>query len=220
MSMRTTRHLALTGNIASGKSTVADLLAAHGATIIDADQLAREAVAPGTDGFEAVVEQFGPSVVSNDGVLDRAALRARVFSDPVAREALNAIVHPRVRRLRDDAVAAARERGDPLVISDIPLLFEVGLEHAFDAILLVDAPEAVRKARLIRDRGLSPAVAQSMIDAQWPTAGKRGRVHWIIDNDGTPEALRARVEALWPVLTGPDWPPPLPQPASGADTSP
>lgn len=220
MSPRATRHLALTGNIASGKSTVAELLAVHGATIIDADQLARDAVAPGTDGFEAVVEQFGPSVVAVDGTLDRGALRTRVFSDPSAREALNRIIHPRVRQLRDAAVAAARARGDQIVVSDIPLLFEVGLEHAFDAIILVDAPESTRKARLIRDRGLTPAVAQSMIDAQWPTARKRDRVHWILDNDGTPEALRAKVEALWPALTGPDWPPPLPQPGSEADTSP
>lgn len=220
MSIAPPRHLALTGNIASGKSTVADLLAAHGATIIDADQLAREAVAPGTDGFEAVVERFGPSVVAADGTLDRSALRARVFADPAARETLNQIVHPRVRQLRDAAVAAARARGDRLIVSDIPLLFEVGLEHAFDAIVLVDAPEAIRKERLVRHRGLTPAVAQSMIDAQWPTTRKRNRVHWILENDGTPEALRARVEALWPMLTGPDWPPPLPQPGIAADTSP
>lgn len=190
-------HLALTGNIASGKSTVAALLAARGATIIDADVLAREAVAPGTPGLEAVVDRFGDGVLAADGSLDRAALRARVFRDPVARDALNAIVHPAVRRLRDDAVAAARARGDRIVISDIPLLFEVGLEHAFDGVILVDAPEPVRLARLVHDRGLAAADAQAMIDAQWPSARKRAGATWVIDNVGDRAALGPRVDAVW-----------------------
>ncbi len=190
-------HLALTGNIASGKSTVAALLAARGATIIDADVLAREAVAPGTPGLEAVVDRFGNGVLAADGSLDRAALRVRVFHDPVARDALNAIVHPAVRRLRDDAVAAARARGDRIVISDIPLLFEVGLEHAFDGVILVDAPEGMRRDRLVRDRGLSAADAQAMIDAQWPAARKRAGATWVIDNVGDRDALGPRVDELW-----------------------
>jgi len=190
-------HLALTGNIAAGKSTVAAMLAAHGATIIDADVLSREAVAPGTAGLDAVVERFGAQVLAADGTLDRAALRARVFNDAVARDALNAIVHPAVRRLRDEAVRAAGERGDRIVISDIPLLFEVGLEHAFDGVILVDAPEAVRRERLVRDRGLSESEAQAMIDAQWPSDRKRAGATWIVENDGPREALAARVEAVW-----------------------
>jgi dephospho-CoA kinase len=190
-------HLALTGNIAAGKSTVAAILAAHGATIIDADVLSREAVAPGTAGLDAVVERFGAQVLAADGTLDRAALRARVFNDAVARDALNAIVHPAVRRLRDEAVRAAGERGDRIVISDIPLLFEVGLEHAFDGIILVDAPEAMRHERMVRDRGLTDAVAQAMIDAQWPSDRKRAGSTWIVENDGSREALAARVEAIW-----------------------
>jgi len=190
-------HLALTGNIAAGKSTVAAMLAAHGATIIDADVLSREAVAPGTAGLDAVVERFGAQVLAADGTLDRAALRARVFNDAVARDALNAIVHPAVRRLRDEAVRAAGERGDRIVISDIPLLFEVGLEHAFDGVILVDAPEAMRRERMVRDRGLSDAVAQAMIDAQWPSDRKRAGATWIVENDGSHEALAARVEAVW-----------------------
>lgn len=190
-------HLALTGNIASGKSTVAALLAARGATIIDADLLAREAVAPGTPGLEAVVDRFGDGVLAADGTLDRAALRARVFRDPVARDALNAIVHPAVRRLRDDAVAAARARGDRIVISDIPLLFEVGLEHAFDGVILVDAPEGMRLDRLVRDRGLAAAEAQAMIDAQWPSARKRAGATWVIDNVGDRAALGPRVDEVW-----------------------
>lgn len=194
------RHFALTGNIASGKSTVAALLAEHGATIIDADQLAREAVAPGTPGLQAVLDQFGPALLLPDGTLDRAALRRHVFRDPAARDQLNAIVHPIVRRLRDDAVEAARLRGDAVVISDIPLLFEVGLERAFDGVILVDAPPAVRQARLVRDRGLSPEDAEAMIAAQWPTERKRAGATWIIDNDGPREALAPRIAALWPAL--------------------
>ena len=190
-------HLALTGNIASGKSTVAALLAARGATIIDADVLARAAVAPGTAGLEAVLERFGSGVLAPDGSLDRAALRQRVFRDPVARDALNAIVHPAVRRLRDAAVASAAERGDRIVISDIPLLFEVGLEHAFDGVILVDAPEPVRLARLVHDRGLAPADAQAMIDAQWPAERKRAGATWTVENNGSRDALSAQVDALW-----------------------
>lgn len=190
-------HLALTGNIASGKSTVAALLAARGATIIDADQLARAAVAPGTPGLDAVVERFGAGVLMADGSLDRAALRRRVFSDPNERDALNAIVHPAVRLLRDDAVAAARARGDRVVISDIPLLFEVGLEHAFDGVIFVDAPEPVRLARLVHDRGLDASAAQAMINAQWPAERKRAGATWIVDNGGSLDALPARIDELW-----------------------
>ena len=190
-------HVALTGNIASGKSTVATLLAAHGATIIDADELARAAVAPGTPGLEAVVERFGPGVLAHDGSLDRAALRARVFRDAVARDALNAIVHPAVRQLREEALAAAHARGDRIVVSDIPLLFEVGLAHAFDAVILVDAPEPVRLARIVRDRGLGAEEGQAMIDAQWPSARKRTGATWVIDNSGDRDALAADVQALW-----------------------
>lgn len=190
-------HVGLTGNIASGKSTVAALLVAHGATLIDADQLAREAVAPGTPGFAAVVEAFGPAVVAPDGTLDRERLRQRVFHDPLARTTLNAIVHPRVGQLREARFAEASARGDAVVISDIPLLFEVGLEHAFDAVLLVDAPEATRRARLIGDRGLPPADADAMMAAQWPSARKRAGATWVIDNDSSRVHLEEHVTAVW-----------------------
>lgn len=207
------RHIALTGNIASGKSTVSTRLAALGATIIDADQLARDAIAPGTPGHEAVVARFGREVLAADGALDRAALRARVFQDTAARRDLEAIIHPEVRRLRAVAVAAARARGDVLVVSDSPLVFEAGLVDQFDGVLLVDAPVAVRRARLLRDRGLAPDVADAMIAAQWPSDEKRVRADWIIDNDDTREALAARVDALWPTLIAPT-PLPSAQPAT------
>ena len=190
-------HIGLTGNIASGKSTVVSMLAARGATVIDADLLAREAVAPGTPGFNAVLERFGHGIVAVDGSIDRAALRQRVFHDSMERYALNAIVHPAVGRLRDQQFAGASARGDAIVISDIPLLFEVGLDHAFDGIVFVDAPDAVRRARLMADRGLSALDADAMMAAQWSSDRKRPGARWVIDNDGTRAQLEARVDSVW-----------------------
>jgi dephospho-CoA kinase len=140
-------------------------------------------------------------VITGDGTIDRAALRRLVFRDPEARAALNAIVHPAVSRLRDAQFADATRRGDPIVISDIPLLFEVGLEHAFDGVILVDAPVSVRRARLLRDRGLSGADADAMIAAQWTSDRKRAGATWVIDNDGTVEQLHERVAELWRTLS-------------------
>lgn len=192
--------VALTGSIGAGKSTVAAMLAARGAAIVDADLLAREAVAPGTPGLAAVLARFGPTVRASDGSLDRAALRRLVFGDAEARRALEAIVHPDVARRRDAAVAVARASGAPVVVCDIPLLFEAGLDAAFDRIVVVDAPEAVRLARLVRDRGLPPAEAQAMLDAQAPASGKRARAWRVLENGGTRKALAAQVDALWPAL--------------------
>jgi dephospho-CoA kinase len=191
------RHFGLTGNIASGKSAVAQQLAEVGATVIDADVLAREAIAPGTAGFAQVLAHFGVEVQQPDGQIDRGALRRRVFADPLEREVLNQIVHPAVAKLREARMAAARAGGAEIVVSDIPLLFEVGLEHAFDGILLVDAPPALRLARLMRDRGLPESVAQAMMDAQWPSSRKRPGATWVIDNDGTREQLATRVAEVW-----------------------
>lgn len=188
---------ALTGNIASGKSEVAHILARLGATVIDADLLAREAVVSGTPALAAIVDRWGPRMVRKDGTLDRAALRHIVFSDAEEREALNAIMHPAVARLRDVRLAAARARGDRVVVVDIPLLFEAGLEGEFDRIILVDAPEWVRLERLVHRRGLDPDEARRMMEAQMPSAGKRLRADIVIDNDSTMEALRAAVERAW-----------------------
>ena len=187
----------LTGNIASGKSTVSRLLAAHGATIIDADLLARDAVRAGTPAFEQIVARWGPEVLAPDGMLDRGALRARVFHDPAELEALNAIVHPEVARLRGEAVAAAHRRGDHVVVCDIPLLFERTLVDEFDVLVLVDAPRAVRLERLVRDRALRETDAMAMIAAQMPAELKRARADVVIDNDDTPAVLAERVTALW-----------------------
>jgi len=197
------RVIGLTGNIAAGKSSVARLFAAWGATLVDADQLARDAVAPGSPAMEAIVARWGAGLRQPDGTLDRAALRRIVFADPAERAALDAIVHPEVGRRRDAAVAAAGARGDRLVVCDIPLLFEAGLEGTVDAVVLVDAPRAVRHARLIRDRALSPAEADAMIGAQWPSGQKRGRAQWVIDNDGSPDELAARARAVFDALLAP-----------------
>ncbi|MBK7905339.1 MAG: dephospho-CoA kinase [Gemmatimonadetes bacterium] len=190
------RIVGLTGNIAAGKSAVAARLAAHGVPVVDADRLAREAVAPGSPALAAIVARWGPSVRLPDGTLDRGALRRIVFADPTERRALDAIVHPEVARLRDAALAAHRAHGERLVVCDIPLLFEAGLEDTVDHIVLVDAPAVLRRERLLRDRGLAPEDADAMIAAQRPSAEKRGRSQDIIDNTGTRAELDAAVDAL------------------------
>jgi dephospho-CoA kinase len=190
----------LTGNIASGKSTVARLLADRGASLVDADLLAREAVRPGTPALAAIVDRWGPAVLAPDGALDRAALRARVFDDPAELEALNAIVHPEVGRLRDAALAAARGRGDRLVVCDVPLLFERDLAGDFDVVVLVDAPRDLRLERLVHDRGLREPEAMGMIAAQMPAELKRARADLVIENAGPREALAEQVDAVWRAL--------------------
>jgi len=190
----------LTGNIASGKSTVARLLAAHGATIIDADALARRAVEPGSPALRAIVARWGNALLLDNGTLDRAALRRIVFANPAELEALNAIVHPEVRRLRDEDVAAARARDDRLVVCDIPLLYEQDKEREFARVILVHAPEDVRLERLMRDRGLSRDDAMLMIVAQMPAELKRARADLVVENASTLEALEARVNEVWRTL--------------------
>lgn len=193
--------VALTGNIAAGKSAVASGLAERGATVIDADILAREAVARGRPALAAITARWGDKVLRRDGSLDRGVLRDIVFADPAEREALDSIVHPAVERLRNAAIETARRRGETLVICDIPLLFETGLDAGFQTIILVDAPAEVRKERIVRDRGLTAEVAEAMIAAQLPSSDKRSRATYIIDNAGTLDDLEAKIEDLWNSLT-------------------
>ena len=192
-----TKVIGLTGNIASGKSVVADMLARKGAKIIDADELSREAVTPGSPALEAIVARWGPSVLSSDGTLDRAALRKTVFHDRSALDALNEIVHPEVMRRRAAEVEAARARGDRVVVSVIPLLFERHLADEFDYIVLVDAPRDVRLERIVRDRGLEEAEAMDMIASQMPAELKRARADWTIENSGSIKELEREVDQLW-----------------------
>jgi dephospho-CoA kinase len=192
--------IGLTGNIGSGKSTVAQLLSERGATIIDADVLARRAVEQGTSAYSAIVQRWGTSILAHDGQIDRAALRRIVFSEPAELEQLNTIVHPEVERMRIALVEQARQRGDRLVVCDIPLLFERNLTAGYDRIVLVDAPRPVRLDRLVRERGLRETEAMEMIVAQMPAELKRARADFVIDNAGTLTQLDQRVAEVWSAL--------------------
>lgn len=193
--------IGLTGNIGSGKSTVAQMLSERGATIIDADVLARRAVELGTSAYDQIVGRWSSAVLSADGRLDRAALRRVVFSDHEQLEELNQIVHPEVERLRTRLVDRARKRGDRLVVCDIPLLFERHMTDRFDRIILVDANRALRLERLVKDRGLDETEAMEMIAAQMPAELKRARADFVIDNDGTLTQLERRVQDVWTELS-------------------
>jgi len=190
-------NVGLTGNIAAGKSTVVDLFRRWGATIVDADQLTREAQAPGSDVLTAIAKRFGSSVIAPDGSLDRVGLRGKVLGDDEALAALNALVHPAVRRLRDALVREARERGDALLVNDIPLLFEALDPAAFDVVVLVDAPAGLRRTRLQTLRGLSAGEADRMIAAQMPAPRKRPHSAYVIENDATLEELEARARRVF-----------------------
>jgi dephospho-CoA kinase len=200
LNQRTMILIGLTGNIASGKSEVARMLADRGATVIDADVLAREAVQPETQALRDIVKRWGKEVLAEDGSLDRAALRRIVFADQNELDALNRIVHPGVTRLRDREIAKARERGDQLVVCVIPLLFERNLVEEFDVIVLVDAPRPIRLERLVTTRELDHTDAMNMIVAQMPAELKRARADYVIENVGTMEDLERDVDALWSSL--------------------
>jgi dephospho-CoA kinase len=190
-------NVGLTGNIASGKSTVARVWEALGATVVDADKLARRAVERGTLGLARIEAEWGTGVLTPQGELDRAKLREIVFRDPAAKARLEAIVHPEVARLRDAAYREAEARGERLVVADVPLLFEVGLEDEFDVVVLVEAPEELRIERLVRDRGLETEAAQRMIAAQMPNEQKRGRAHVVITNTGAVADVEAQAGEVW-----------------------
>ena len=190
-------RVGLTGNVASGKSAVLDLFRQWGAAATDADLLAREAVAPGSPAFTAIVRRFGVGILLKSGDLDREALRRRVMGDDAERAALNAIVHPAVAALTVERETELRRRGVKLVVHDVPLLFEVLNPDDFGAIVLVDAPPALRRERLIRDRGLSAADADALIAAQLPSDTKRSRSHFVIENSGDRAALESQARAVW-----------------------
>jgi dephospho-CoA kinase len=187
----------LTGNVASGKSAVARHFGTWGATVIDADHLVRDVQTPGGAVLAAIVARFGSTVLLPSGELDRATLRRLVFNDDAARADLNAIVHPAVRERRATLLGEADRRGDLIVVNDIPLLFEVLDPEDFDVIVLVDAPEPVRRERLIQQRGLSATDATRMIAAQLPSDGKRARSHVILDNDGSLDDLEMQARTAW-----------------------
>lgn len=196
------QRIVLTGGIASGKSTVADLLAARGAVLVDADLLAREVVAPGSDGLAAVVDRFGDGVLRPDGTLDRAGLGALVFADAAARADLNAIVHPRVRALAEARrTAALAADPDAVVVEVIPLVVETGRAGDYDVVIVVDADPTTQVARLRARNGLSDADARARLAAQAARADRLAVATHVVPNTGTRAELEARVAALWRDLT-------------------
>ena len=190
-------NVALTGNIAAGKSTVVGMFRRWGATIIDADELAREAEAPGSEVLAAIVRRFGTDVLARDGSLDRGALRSKVMGDDAALAALNTLVHPAIRQRRDALHEEAARRGDVLVVNDIPLLFEVLDPQQFDVVVLVDAPEALRRTRLRAMRGLTGDDADRMLAAQMPATRKRDRSQFVIENAGTLKQLEGQARTVF-----------------------
>jgi dephospho-CoA kinase len=193
-------RIGLTGGIGSGKSLVAGFFRELGAAVVDADAIAREVMAPGGPAYDAVVRAFGPDVLGADGTLDRKALAARIFADTSARLQLNALTHPYIRRrLAEEAERRSAQPGVEVIILDIPLLLETtdGRYLRLDGIVVVDATDEVRLARLIARDGLSPADTRMRIEAQLPLREKVAQANWVIDNNGSPEKTRAQVGALW-----------------------
>ncbi|PPG51196.1 dephospho-CoA kinase [Rathayibacter sp. AY2B3] len=192
-------HLvALTGGIASGKSTVARRLAEHGAVVVDADVLAREVVEPGEPALAAISERFGPSVIRADGTLDRPALGAIVFSDAAARADLNAITHPAVT-LRSQRLFAQAAEADPaaVVVYDVPLLAEGRGAGEFDEVVVVHAPQHVRIQRLVALRGMTEEEARARVSSQASDEERLALADVVIDSSGTLEETLARTDALW-----------------------
>jgi dephospho-CoA kinase len=193
------RTFGLTGNIGSGKSTVARILVEKGIPVVDADQLAREVVLSGTPALAEIAARF-PGVVSPQGVLDRKALAARVFADEGERRALNAIVHPRIAERSAARMAQLAEAGTEIAIYEAALVVENGLHEALDGLIVVVAPEAVQLARLLARDGMSAEEARARIAAQLPQERKVALADFVIDNAGSREALVAQVEELLPRL--------------------
>jgi dephospho-CoA kinase len=188
--------IGLTGGIGSGKSTVARLLERRGAVVIDADQLAREAVAKGTPGFDRVVAAFGTNVLTPDGDLDRGALAARIFSDPAEKATLEAIVHPDVARRFGERVDPLRT-SDRVVVYVTPLLVELGLAPAFDVVVVVTASPHLRISRVASDRGLSPDDVRERMAAQATDEQRMEVADVLVDNDGSLADLEPQVDRLW-----------------------
>jgi dephospho-CoA kinase len=188
-------QVGLTGGIGAGKSTVARRLAELGATVVDADVVAREVVRPGSPGLARVVAEFGSEILDSDGALDRPALAGVVFSNPAARGRLNGIVHPLVRQRTAELVAAAPP--DAVVVQDIPLLVEGGMAAAFALVVVVDAAEDERVRRLVADRGMTEEQARARIAAQADRSARRAAADVWLDNAGSPEQVRVVVDRLW-----------------------
>lgn len=194
------RVFGLTGGIGSGKSEVAKRLLERGLPVVNADQLARLAVAPGSPGLAQIAERFGSELLSASGELDRAGLALRVFSDAEARRALDAIVHPIVRQLAAEHFQAIAERGEPLACYEVPLLYEVGLERTLTPVVVVNSPEPLIRARLKARDGFSDAQIEARIAAQMPLGEKVRRADYVLENDGSLAQLRQRADTVFDAL--------------------
>ncbi len=191
--------VALTGGIGSGKSTVEAMLAARGAVVVDSDVLAREVVAPGSDGLAAVVDAFGPAVLTEDGSLDRPAMAAIVFADDAARETLNAIIHPRVRRRTAELTASAPSGS--VVVHSVPLLVETGRAGRYARIVVIDCPVETQVSRLVSLRGMAEADARARIAAQATREERLAVATSVIHNEGSREDLAREVDRVWREIT-------------------
>jgi dephospho-CoA kinase len=195
-----TRRVALTGGIATGKSYVRTRLERFGIATIDADVLAREAVAPGTAGLAAVVRRFGPAILTAAGSLDSGRLASIVFGDASARRDLEAIVHPEVRRVTDAWFASLDAAEHPVAVADVPLLFEAGREKDFDSVIVVACEPETQVRRVMQRDGLSEADARQRLAAQLPIAEKIGRADFVINTDGTYDETDRQVDAVVALL--------------------
>jgi len=198
------KRLGITGTLASGKSTVGGLFERWGARRLDADVLARQVVEPGTEGLRRIREMWGDRVIAEDGSLDRAALRRQVFDDRDARRQLEGIVHGEVRRLRGDWRAAMAQAGARVLVEEVPLLYETGLEDEYDAIIVVDAPAEVRAERALGSRGWSLEEFRAIDASQMASDRKQARADYVIYNDGDLEALERTARETWDSVCGID----------------
>jgi dephospho-CoA kinase len=187
----------LTGGIASGKSTVAAVLRELGAPIVDADQLARDVVEPGTPALADIAARFGPEVLDGGGRLDRKRLGERVFADPTARAALNAITHPRIAEASRAGMAELRAQGHPVAVYEAALLVENQIHRGLDGLMVVSVPEELQIERLCRRDQIDADAARARLAAQLPLADKVAAADWVVDNGGSLDETRVQVERIW-----------------------
>ncbi|WP_404447112.1 dephospho-CoA kinase [Microbacterium marinum] len=194
--------IALTGGIASGKSTIAARLASHGAVVVDADQIVRDVQQPGSPVLDAIAREFGADVITADGALDRPALASRVFGDAEAVARLNALVHPAVREESARRFAAASARPDAVVVYDVPLLLEARADDPWELIVVAHAPAGLRRSRMIELRGMSADAADARLEAQVDDERRLAIADVVIDTAGTLEHTLAQTDRLWERLQG------------------
>lgn len=195
-------RIGLTGGIGSGKSTVARIFESRGAVVIDADAIAREIVEPGEPALAALVTEFGPRILREDGTLNRGELASMAFTDQAATARLNAIMHPLIRAESERRLAEAQTEGTPAVVYDMPLLVETGQRDLVDVVVVVDVPEQLQVERAVGSRGLDEDDVRRRIDVQASRPERLAVADFVIDNSGTIEHTRAQVDAAWVSITG------------------